>query len=280
MRLRPHRPRATHVAVAIGVLVAAIVGGALALREPEKPPPDVVAAPKSPALLGGYSEPPTAVPPPARTSSTTTTKTPVMDKASKLAQYERLKASGDPVDAKLAYNLAQRCIDDVWAISRVSKDLTEDQREIARQECGDLTMKPGVLEPTEQLALAKVAAEAGVHRAYIDLYRNHVKGSRTMPEGDETDAYMERVRQIALSTADPYALAEEEAKAEQRGDKAAQLSLFVAYRASLARDRGEPYDPVTDQPTQKLASALPAPIAKQSIDKGTQFVALNYRSHK
>jgi len=91
---------------------------------------------------------------------------------------------------------------------------------------------------------------------------------------------LESIRQIALSTADPFALAEEMGRAQAREDKPAELALFVATRAALARDRGEPYDPAKDEATKTRAAALPEDVAKQAIAKGTQFVALNYRSHR
>jgi hypothetical protein len=101
-----------------------------------------------------------------------------------------------------------------------------------------------------------------------------------MPAGPETNAYMERVRQIALSTADPYALREAAAMAEIDGDKPKELALWVAHRAALARDRGVSYDPSTDEVAQAKAAALPENVAKQAIADGTQYVAMNYRSHK
>ena len=126
-----------------------------------------------------------------------------------------------------------------------------------------------------------------MHRAYIDLYRDHAlagvdeSGKRvapTLPKGPETDAYMERVKQAALQTADPYALAEEQAKAQENGDAQNALALFVAYRFALARDRGASYDPATDAPTQERARTLPPAAAQEAIDKGAQYVARHYRS--
>jgi hypothetical protein len=270
----------TRSAAALIVTLAVVAGGWAYFKAgdiaPQVPEPKQVrtAVPQILALgdpLRVATPAPEAPPKPSRT--------PVMDKLSPLARYDRLVKTGDPIDAKLAYDLAQRCIDDMWSISRVPKDMTEDIREMTRQECGDLATRPGILEPTAQLALVKRAAEAGVHRAYLDLYRNHVKGSRTLPEGPETDAYMERLRQTALSTADPYALAEEHSMAEQVGkDKPAELALLVAYRTALARDRGDKYDPHKDAPTQAVAKTLPPAVAEAAIEKGTKFVAINYRS--
>jgi len=224
-----------------------------------------------PEIMSAGKDTPTRIAPTPQTPS----RTPNLDKLSKLTMYDRLARSKDPRDAKAAYDLVRWCKD--------NQEVATQQPEIveqARQECGDLTMRPGILDPHEQLKLAKVAAEAGVHGAYMDVFRYHVVRYHTLPPGAETDAYIESLRQVALSTADPYALAEEESRAKNLGDKPAELAMYVASRAAYAKDRGVPYDPATDGPTRERAGALPQAVASEAIAKGTQFVALNYRSMK
>jgi hypothetical protein len=264
----------TLVALAV---VALCAGGGAALHQrdrAEHPPSTALGPPPAFSVIAAgkdvRSEPPQ---PPTATA----TRTPIMDRLSPMARYDRLVATGDPVDAKLAYDIAQRCMNSMWSVSRVPPEYTEVSREIARSDCGDL--RPGILTNTEQMALAKKAAEAGVHGSWLALFTNQVLRDKTMPPGPETDAYIEHVRQIALSTADPNALLEEATKASELGDKPTALALFVAFRTSQARDRGEGYNPATDPPTQTKAAQLPEAVAKSAIAKGTDYVAKAYRSH-
>lgn len=264
----------------LGVLALAgilALAGGLAYKQQIVSPssaPTLGGMPQPSLLAAGQdtpSEPVAAVTP-------TPTRSPVMDKLSPLSRYDKLVSSGNPVDAKLAHDLTQRCIDDMWAIPHMPEDLREAQRETARQECGDLTTRPAILEPIVQMELLKRAAEAGVHQAYFDLWRNHVQGTRTMPPGPETDAYMERMRQIALSTADPWALAEEVGRSEGTGDKPLQLALYVAHRTALARERNDPYDPKTDRPTLAKAAELPPDVAAARIEQGQQFTQQRFKN--
>jgi hypothetical protein len=267
--------KATRIALACTAVLVALAGVGYAYLHAGDVRPEVrVLNPRTatPQLFALGADPPfvaSAPPQPSRSPA------PIVDNASMLARYDRLAKSANPADNKIAYDMVQRCRDTRWATSR-DPELTD----LAREECGDLVMRPGILDdPAYQLALVERAAQAGVHRAYLDLFRNEYKKGR-MPPGPETEQRLEELRKIALSTADPYALAEESVRAQIAGDKAAELALFVAYRTALARDRGDPYDPATDRATLEKAGDLPEATAKAAIAKGTEFVAAAYRTHK
>lgn len=265
-------PKKTAVRVAVVTLIAALVGVGYYRASDihsQVPTPNGVQTitPQLFAFDGSNDKPAVTAPQP------TPSRTPVFDNASRLARYDRLAKSNNPADNKLAYDMVQRCRDAKWIASR-----DPSMTDIVREECGDLVMRPGIIDdPAFQLALIERAAQAGVHRAYIDYFKNEYKRGRMGPPTPETEAHFEELRQIALSTADPYALAEEYARAGLVGDKEAELALFVAYRTAYARDNNHVFNPATDPATRARAQALPEAAAKAAIARGTQYVASVYK---
>ena len=266
---KPTRSRATTVAVAVSLLIAALVG--VAVYRDETPADRVTLAPtRMPSPLAVGNEP--AAQPAARAPSMVVMPAKPAAEPAPIApsrypledQFRRLMASADPGDNARGYLMAWECANEAENV-RMNVIPVDPQ-------CG---LAPGTWQDAEARKKGvTAAAQLGRPNGWAYLLLEEGPGGRlaafSEAERPEWERLVAETYPIALDAKDSAALGHEAVLQESAGNYARAAELYVACAAALARRTNQPYV----QPEESLAplrSKLSAADLNHAIVEGRKM---------